>query len=215
MWVFDEYAQAYDLWYEKPFGMSAYKLELECLKKLYQQSEISLEIGVGSGRFAFALGVRYGIDTPKELLKMAVRKGIHGVLGKAEALPFKEKAFDEALMVVSLCFFEDPIASLKEANRVLKAKGSLLLGLVLSDSPWAEFYKDKAKKGHPIYKNAKFYSYRQLASMLKETGFSIDDVYETLFEAPQDKQPLRTKEIRKGFWQEGGFFCIRAMKLPF
>lgn len=215
MWIFDEYAQAYDLWYEKPFGMSAYKLELECLKKLYQQSKTSLEIGVGSGRFAFALGVRYGVDTSKELLKIAIRRGVYGVLGKAEALPFKEETFDEVLIVVSLCFFEDPLASLKEANRVLKAEGSLLLGLVLSESPWAEFYKDKAKKGHPIYKNAKFYSYHQLASILKETGFGTDEVYTTLFEKPQDEKALKTKEIRKGFWQEGGFFCIRAIKLPF
>jgi len=213
MLIFDEYAQAYDLWYEKPFGKSAYKLELECLRKLLETPKNSLEIGVGSGRFASALGVRYGVDTSKELLKMAIRRGVYGVLGKAEALPFKEKAFDEVIIVVSLCFFEDPITSLKEANRVLKTDGSLLLGLVLSESPWAEFYMDKAKKGHPIYKNAKFYSYYQLASMLKETGFSIDKVYTTLFEEPQDEKPIKTEEIREGFWKEGGFFCISSKKL--
>ncbi|SNZ11131.1 class I SAM-dependent methyltransferase [Hydrogenobacter hydrogenophilus] len=213
MWVFDEYAQAYDLWYEKPFGMSAYRLELECLRKLYQQSETSLEIGVGSGRFASALGVRYGVDTSKELLKMALKRGVKGVLGKAEDLPFKEGIFDGVLIVVSLCFFEDPVASLKEANRVLKAEGSLLLGLVLSESPWAEFYRDKAKKGHPIYSSAKFYTYSQIITFLENAGFGSDRVFTTLFEEPQDEKPIKTKEIREGFWKEGGFFCISSKKL--
>ena len=165
--VFDEYAEKYDLWYEKPFGSSAYKLEVECLKKLYKQSKNSLEVGVGSGRFAFALGVRYGVDSSKELLKKAIARGVYGVLGKAEALPFKDKVFDEVLIVVSLCFFENPVLSLKESNRVLKDDGFLLLSLVLSESPWAVFYKEKAKKGHPLYKRANFYSYDQLVSMLK------------------------------------------------
>jgi len=32
MKVFDEYAEKYDEWYEKPFGRSAFRLELECLR---------------------------------------------------------------------------------------------------------------------------------------------------------------------------------------
>jgi len=41
----------------------------------------------------------------------------------------------------------------------------------------------------------------------------LDEIYTTLFEEPQDERPLKTEEIRKGLWLEGGFFCIRAKKL--
>jgi hypothetical protein len=50
-------------------------------------------------------------------------------------------------MVVSVCFFEEPSRAFKEAHRVLKNDGYLVFGFVLSDSPWADFYKEKAKKG--------------------------------------------------------------------
>jgi hypothetical protein len=46
MKVFDEYAQKYDEWYEKPFGSSAFRLELECLRRLSGGSPLSLEVGV-------------------------------------------------------------------------------------------------------------------------------------------------------------------------
>ncbi|WP_448584290.1 hypothetical protein [Thermocrinis sp.] len=47
MEVFDQYAKNYDQWYEKPFGSSAFKLEVSCLKKILGSFSLSLEVGVG------------------------------------------------------------------------------------------------------------------------------------------------------------------------
>ncbi len=213
MRVFDEYALRYDQWYERPFGRSAYMLEAECLKRSYSPKDLSLEVGVGSGRFASILGVSYGVDTSIELLKMAKNRDVRCILAKAESLPFKDELFDSVLVVVSLCFFDDPFLSLKEAYRVLRKKGQLLLGLVLSDSKWADFYKEKAKRGHVLYKYAKFFSHSEVISMLKDAGFELKNIYTTLFEDPQDKNPVKNAEIREGFHEEGGFFCLEARKL--
>jgi len=213
MEVFDQYAKNYDLWYEKPFGSSAFKLELSCIERVLDPFSSSLEVGVGSGRFAKALGVPYGLDPSIELLRLAKRRGIVGILGRAEALPFKSLSFDLVLMVVSVCFFQKPLRAFEEAWRVLKKDGGLVLGLVLSESPWANFYREKAKKGHPIYSHARFYSFGELSYMLNQTHFRIEKIYTTLFEEPQDQEPLKNKEIREGFWKEGGFFCIKARKL--
>jgi len=77
---FDKYARSYDLWYEEPFGKSAFKLELDCINKIlnYTNKSIfsykSFELGVGSARFAQDLEIIYGIDTSIELLKLA-KKG--------------------------------------------------------------------------------------------------------------------------------------------
>jgi len=212
MKVFDEYAQRYDEWYEKPFGSSAFRLELECLRRLSRKSPLSLEVGVGSGRFASALGISFGIDTSKELLKIAKGRDIKVVLGRAEELPFKDEVFDEVYIVVAICFFESPIHALKEAYRVLKPEGSLILGLILSESPWARFYLDKAKKGHPLYSKAKFYSFEELKSLLKEANFKLERILTTLFDEPQDEREVVCQEIREGFHKEGGFFCLLASK---
>jgi SAM-dependent methyltransferase len=211
--IFDQYAKNYDQWYERPFGSSAFGLEVACIRRVIGSFSLSLEVGVGSGRFAQALGISYGLDPSIELLKLAKQGGICGVLGRAEALPFKSSSFDLVLMVVSVCFFEEPLRAFKEAHRVLKNDGYLVLGLVLSDSPWADFYKEKAKRGHPIYFHARFYSFEELSSILAQTGFRVEKVCTTLFEEPQDQEPVKNQEIREGFWREGGFFCVSAKKI--
>ena len=213
MEIFDQHAKNYDQWYERPFGSSTFSLEVACLKRVISPFSSSLEVGVGSGRFAQALGIPYGMDSSIELLKLARQRGVFGVLGRVEALPFRSSSFDLVLMVVSVCFFEEPLRAFKEAHRVLKNDRYLALGLVLSDSPWANFYKEKAKRGHPIYSHARFYSFAEISSILAQAGFRIEKVCTTLFEEPQDKEPVKNQEIREGFWREGGFFCVGAKKI--
>ncbi|MGC9013664.1 MAG: class I SAM-dependent methyltransferase [Thermoproteota archaeon] len=214
MKIFDEYARKYDNWYEKPFGKSAFNLELKCLSEILPKtySEKSIEVGVGTGRFASALGINLGLDTSNEELKIAAKRGIEVVLGDAHNMPLRDNAFDLVLVVVSICFFKEPVRVLKEIGRVLKEEGVLVLGLILLESPWAEFYMKKAKKGHPLYSHAKFYSYKEISTMLKNANFSIERILSTLFEKPQEEVPVVNKEVKEGFHVNGGFFCIKARK---
>ncbi len=210
MRVFDYLAEEYDLWYERPFGRSAFELELRCLKELLGSFKRGLEIGVGTGRFASALGVRFGIDPSYEMLRIASRRGIRCVQGVGESLPFKKEVFDLVLIVVSICFVEDPLRVLKESRKVLLKGGRLVLGLVLSESPWAEFYRKKALEGHPIYRQASFHTFEEIKDMLVEAGFGIERVRSTLFEEPQDREPVQNREVREGYSPEAGFTCICA-----
>jgi len=102
-----------------------------------------------------------------------------------------------------VCFFEEPLRAFKEAHRVLKNDGYLVLGLVLSDSPRADFYKEKAKRGHTIYSHARFYSFGELSSILAQASFRVERVCTTLFEEPQEQEPMKNQEIREGFWKRG------------
>ncbi len=212
MRVFDDYADKYDLWYETPFGRSAFKLECECLKRLIPEFSRGLEIGVGTGRFAQALGVKFGVDTSMNMLKKAKERGVLAVLGKAEKLPFKEETFDLVLIVVTLCFVREPVEVLKESKRVLKKGGTLLLGLIPKESRWAEFYKKKAERGHPIYREARFYSLKELNDMLRTAGMKVKKILSTLIEEPQDERPIKSKEFREDFTPKAGFVCIKATK---
>ncbi len=212
MKLFDRFAARYDLWYEKPFGNSAYKLELECLKKVMPTFNRGIEIGVGTGRFATKLGVRYGLDISMNMLSIAKTRGIYCVLADAMHMPFKDGTFDLALIVVSICFFRKPEGVLMETARILRKGASLVLGLILDGTPWATYYR-KEKKDHPLYMHARFYTKEEVASMLESSGFVMEAIYTTLLEEPQDDHPVRNLEIREGFHEQGGFFCIRATKL--
>lgn len=59
---FDIYAEKYDMWYEEHYAV--YESELEAIRELLPEviPEKSLEIGAGTGRFASALGISYGLD---------------------------------------------------------------------------------------------------------------------------------------------------------
>ncbi|NPA42022.1 MAG: class I SAM-dependent methyltransferase [Aquificae bacterium] len=207
---FDRLALRYDLWYEKPFGKSAFELESRCLQKLTGEFRRGLEVGVGTGRFAQKLGVEFGIDPSLEMLKIARSRGVKVVQGIGESLPFRENSFDLVLIVVSICFVKDPFGVIKEARRVLEKGGKLLLGLIPRDSRWSSFYLQKAREGHPIYREAKFYPLVEIRKMLKEAGFEEKRTLSTLVEDPQDEKPVSSKEVREGFDPLAGFTCILA-----
>ena len=58
--------------YDKPFGKSAFNLEKACIESLCKNLKPSfLEVGVGTGRFAQALKIGYGIDVSTGVLKFA------------------------------------------------------------------------------------------------------------------------------------------------
>lgn len=208
--VFDALANRYDEWYERPFGRSAFEAEVACLRRILPPFRQALEVGVGTGRFASALGVGLGLDPSRQELLIARTRGIEPVQGVGEALPFRAGSFDLVLMVVTLCFVDDPARVIRETARVLRPGGSLVLGLILKESPWADFYLQKARQGHPIYRLARFYAYPEVTAWLKTAGLTVRQVASTLLEEPQDIAPVRSVETRDGFWAVAGFTCIRA-----
>jgi len=207
---FDELFLKYDRWYDEPFGRSAYALELGCLRELVGRCERALEVGVGTGRFAASLGIRFGIDPSENMLRVAKGRGITVVRGVGESLPFREKSFELVLLVATLCFVSDPLGVLREARRVLKGGGKLVLGLILKESSWADFYMKKASSGHPIYEIARFYSMGEVREMLSDAGFRIVKVLSTLIAEPQDTRPVERSSTVEGTHPHAGFTCISA-----
>ncbi len=208
--VFDRLAFRYDRWYEKPFGKSVYRLEVESIRMLLPPFDRGLEVGVGTGRFASALGIQFGLDVSLAELLIARGRGVNVVLGDAHGMPFPQDVFDLELIVVSICFFEHPEIVLKEVSRTLSPGGYMILGLVLEESPWARFYMEKGRKGHPFYSIARFYSFSRMREMLSSAGFVVDAVVSTLLEAPFEDRPVRDRRIMRDYLPEAGFTVIRA-----
>lgn len=212
--VFERHAARYDAWYEGPIGRGAYRSEVRALASLLAECPRPwLEIGVGSGRFAQALAVEFGIDPAWTPLRMAADRGIRAIQAVGERLPFRDRSLGGVLLVVTLCFVEDPLAVLRETRRILQPGGGLVLGMILAESPWAAHYQEQGRQGHPFYSVARFYSRRELEVWLREVGFEVTAYRSTLFQAP-DAPMIEEEEPRPGFHLEAGFVGVLARPAP-
>jgi len=97
-----------------------------------------------------------------------------------------------------------------EAHRILKNEGRIVLGLVLRDSYWGQFYVEKKEQGHRFYKHATFYSYEEVIDILEQTGFSIMQVSSTLFQKPNEMKGMEVPQ--NGYFSEAGFTILVANK---
>jgi SAM-dependent methyltransferase len=99
---FDAFAAAYDAWFEEE-GRLPFDIEVEALRPLLPLlPKPWLEVGVGSGRFAQALGIGLGLDPSVRLLELARNRGIEVVLGKGERTPFRDESFGTVFLIVTV-----------------------------------------------------------------------------------------------------------------
>ncbi len=203
---FEEFPERYDKWYDE--NEAVYKSELNAIREQLEKNGNGIEIGVGTGRFAAQLGTRYGIDPSKSMLEFARKRGILVVQCVAEQMPFPDAQFDYALMVTVICFLDDILASFKEAHRILKRKGSLVIGFIDRNSSLGMLY-DKHKDESVFYKDAHFYSVKEVVRYLKEAGFREFTITQTLFQPLNEIDRIEPPRAGHG---EGSFVVLRARK---
>jgi len=204
--TFDNHAERYDAWFKK--YSYAYQSELMAIRELLPVTGKGLEIGVGSGLFAAPLGIRQGIDPSHAMLEKARSRGIDAVKAVAESLPFRDNEFDFCLMVTTVCFLDDIDMACNEAFRVLKPKGSFIIGFVDKNSPLGKSYEDR-KQDSLFYRDATFYTVDDLLRHLKGAGFKGFSFRQTLVGPVADMR--EPSPIKEGYG-EGSFVVIRADK---
>jgi len=206
---FDQLADQYDNWFESKKGQQIFRVEAECIRNLMEEtSRPWLEVGVGTGRFAAALTIDEGVDASPSVLRYAAKRGIRVKRGKAEKLPYKSNSFGITLLVVTICFLDDPAKALKECLRVLRKDGQLIIGLVPRNSSWGKAYTRKGAKGHPFYSAATFYTTQQVIRLAEQAGFVLNRATSCLFEHP-DKKVKRYALPREGLTKGAGFVGMR------
>jgi SAM-dependent methyltransferase len=207
---FDDPAAEYDAWFDEE-GKLIFDIEVNAFQEILPiLPEPWLEIGVGSGRFAQALGIDRGIEPSNNLARIARQRGITTFEGRGEQKIFEEATFGTIFLITTLCFLNSPLEVLKEAYRILKPEGKIVLGVVLKDNPWGQHYQQKKTEGHRIYKYARFYRCNEVARLTLQAGFIGERIVSTLFQKPGEVQHM--EEPKEGYYNDAGFVIVVAEK---
>ena len=192
---FEKNAAAYDRWYDENPEVLA--LELSAVRFLFDKAKEAffaggcrrpiqgLEVGVGTGRFGAALGIKNGIDPAPAMLEIASGRGMEVVAGVAENLPFADGRFDYTAFFTSICFLNDPLKAFLEANRVTREGGFLICSFLNRDSRMGRWLADHKEKDL-FYRSAAFFSGEEVKGLLGKAGYHTFSVRETVFDKPSE-----------------------------
>src|ERR1035437_9509865 len=195
---FETHSTEYDEWFDN--YPSVFDSEVEALRDMLPPGEShGIEIGLGTGRFSIALGIKEGIEPAFAMRNIARIRGIEVMDAVAEDLPYKDLHFDFMLMASCVSYFYDVQSAFQEANRVLKRGGSLIIGFIEKESLIGKFYEEKRQKS-TFYKQATFYSVSKIISELKSAGFNKLEFSQTLF---QNLDEIKELELAKPGYGEG------------
>ncbi|MGB7293410.1 MAG: class I SAM-dependent methyltransferase [Thermodesulfobacteriota bacterium] len=203
---FEKYTSRYDEWFER--NRFAYESELQAVRSMLPEQGIGIEIGVGTGRFAKPLGIKFGIEPSMSMGKVARRRGINVIRAIAEALPIKGELFEIVLMITVICFVDNLETALREGSRVLKSGGVIIIGFIDRASSIGATYQ-VTKSENVFHKEANFYTPEEVGYYLKKVGFRDISFVQTIF---RDSNEIGDIEELKEGYGEGSFVVARGVK---
>ena len=206
--IFNTHTADYEAWYNK--YPQVYLSEFEAIKEQFQKLPENIkgvEIGLGTGRFSQLLGIKEGVEPSEEMAALAAKKGIEVIQGTAEHIPYKDLSFDFVLFV-TICHLSNFKEALIESHRILKPKGSIVIGFIDKDQTIGKAYEAK-RKDSVFFKNAVFYSVSLVTRMLKEAGFKNLVFNQTLF---GELDEISQVQLPKSGFGEGSFVVVKADK---
>ncbi len=202
--AFDRLAHRYDTWFAR--HPAVYASELAAFRALWPPVREALEVGVGTGRFAIPLGIRYGVEPSPAMRRLAAARWVQVTAGVAEALPFPDRHFEAVLRVTTRCFVDDPLQAIREAARVLRPGGFLVIGFIDRDSSPGRRYLERHRES-PFYQEARFFSASEVAALMQEAGFGQLVWRQTLFSDPDTM--TQPDPVRAGHGL-GAFVVVRG-----
>jgi ubiquinone/menaquinone biosynthesis C-methylase UbiE len=219
--LFDEWPERYDEWFRTPVGSLVKRYESALLLDLLQPhpGETILDVGCGTGVFSLdILSFKprvVGLEISRPMLLRAGQKtrgySFDPICGNMMALPFADEVFDKAVSMTALEFVEDAHGAVGEMFRVTKKGGTIVVTTLNSLSPWAARRKEKAEKGHHLFKKMIFRSPDDMRRLAP-----VDGVLKTAIHFQKAENPARAPEIEKDGQRKelstGAFLAARWVK---
>jgi ubiquinone/menaquinone biosynthesis C-methylase UbiE len=206
-WADQQAIDRYDRWYDQPAGASAFADELSCLRPLVTLPVDGwLEIGVGTGRFASALGIRRGVDASPAMVSRACSRGVDAVVSSMESVPVADRSLNGVLMVTTASYAIDLNVALQEVRRILVPHGRLVLGEVMLDSPWGEACVRKGRNDGSWYARAHLRSSQRWLAELTAASWTMVEARSGLFSQPG--QARSERPAQSGVVPGAGFIAM-------
>jgi len=202
---FDLHARDYDAWFDA--YPTLFLSELRAIERHIPPSGDWVEVGVGTGRFAAALGIPAGIEPSEAMAERARERGIRVLRGRAEALPLESQSVDGLFAITVLCFVNDLARTFAEAARVLRHTGHLLVAMIPRESPMGQYYADTGEED-VFFRHATLRSVAEVLAAVETAGFVIEETGQTLIGPPDEigvdvQAPVEGHDL-------GSFVVIRA-----
>lgn len=142
-----------------------------------------LDVGCGAGFIAKILMDKgnevTAVDLQESTIKQARKLGVKAIRARAQALPFKDDAFDIVIMPEVIEHFVETDEALRELRRVTRPGGNVII-----TTPNFTSFRDRILVlfGHmPAYSmhvdHVKFFNKRRLRNAMEGVGLSVKKVY--------------------------------------
>jgi len=219
--AFDADADAFDAWFAR--NSAVFESELLAERRFITDPAHTVSIGCGSGLFEARLGIPRGVEPSEGMARLARRRGVEVTIGTAEEVPLPDESFHGVLLGTVLSYVKDRQKAVREAFRILKRGGHVVVSFLPREGSYAMLYElAHLKKSYdpetaPVHpypvkflEGVHWCSVREIAALLQGTGFVDLEYVQTLTRHPKYTNDA-VEHPTKGF-DRGDYVVVRARK---